>query len=156
MTAESKQGHKSKERPEVCAANGVFEVCVSKYGVRSAGQLQRKLAACVRKLTSAKLAKHNASNQGKLFALQLFAGFLWGKPAMRAAGSKRLAIIAQRSLRMRTAAELATRLRAQLHEAWHAPPCLAAKDQHPWWELIASSGMSSSATELEWNKVITS
>ena len=90
----------------------------------------------------------------KLLALQLLSGVSWGKPAIPAAGPNKLANIVKGSPRLHTTAEAATDLRNNRHEARRAPPCLTAQDPHPWWDPLAFSGMSRSATELEWNTPI--
>ena len=63
---------------------------------------------------------------------------------MRAAGSNKLVNLAQRSLRPRATAGLAAQLNA------------APLDPHLWRELLASPGLSSPGTELEWTKVVNS
>ena len=55
---------------------------------------------------------------------------------------------------MRAAAELATELRGKLCKIWRALPCLTDRDPHASWDLIASSGASGSATEIEWNEAM--
>ena len=77
-------------------------------------------------------------------------------PAVRFAGSNKLADIGQRSLRLQATAESATRLRGKLHELRHSPPRLTAQDPRLWWEKLPSPGLSSSVTELEWNKAMKS
>ena len=113
------------------------------------GACKRKLAASLSKLTSAKIFNHGAPNGAELSAPQLLAGFPWGAAAMRTAGPNELACqhVCARQLNWQ-------RARRKPREVWRAPSCLSAQDPHPWSDLIASSGLSSPAAELERNKAI--
>ena len=118
------------------------------------GDCEQGLAACLAALTSAKMSNHGASGEAKLSAQRLPAGRALYKPALRAAESNKIANIVQSSLRLQAAGDLVTKIRAKLREVWRAPPCLTARDPHPWWDLIASSGLSISTTELEWKRAM--
>ena len=118
------------------------------------GGCKRKGARFLFRLTSAELPNRNTSDGERLLALQPFAGFAWGRPAMRAAGPNEPAGIIQSSLRLHATAELAKKPRGNLHEVWRAPPYLTAQDPHPWRDLIASAGLSGTATELRENKAM--
>ena len=67
---------------------------------------------------------------------------------------KEPADLIQRSLRWRAAAGGETMFRGKLREVWCAPPYLTAQDPHPWRDLLASSGLSITATELRRNKAV--
>ena len=84
------------------------------------GNRKQKLADLLTNLALTKLANCNISDEGELFPLQLLAGPSRDKPAMRRAGSNKLAHIVRRALRLHTTAELATKMGVELHEIWHA------------------------------------
>ena len=118
------------------------------------GACREELAKFLVTFVSAKLANPNVSDEEKIHSLKLMGGFGWGRTAMRAAGPNRLATVIQRSLRLRTTAEWAKKLRERFHEVWHSPPQLPVNNAHPWWELIASAGLSAAATDEAWTKAI--
>ena len=104
---------------------------------------------------SQKLANHLPANEEKIKAMRVMAGFSWNQKAPRQVKSDGPPVIMRSDIRDPQTKEFGKALGSSLHAAWFALPELLVGNPLKGWRLIATSGLSSRASEEEWDKLFT-